>query len=195
MQKILEYLYTGETRVNSNEIEEFLRTANKLKIVGLYHGIESEDETESEANIPVCPPASVVQELESSDKESESESENENDQPIAAEKGSNRKNRDQNQNQTSKRSMNATSTQDIVPPKRPRLENPTDKPITKTVHHSLAPSNSNQPSNQPNRNGKKTNTSKAQAKHPSKQNKIVNENGRKNERWRINFVNIFFIKF
>lgn len=181
MQKILEYLYTGETRVNSNEIEEFLRTANKLKIVGLYHGIESDDETESVANIPVCPPASVVYELGSGNEESESESESENDQQFAAKEGSKRKDRDQNQNQMVKRSMDVSSTQDFVPPKRPHLENRTDKLNAKTMHHSLAPSISNQLPNQANGDGKRTDTSKTQTKHPSKQNKIVNGSGRKNE--------------
>lgn len=106
LQKIVEYLYTGEIKVQSTEIEEFLSIAKKLKIIGLYEQTESDKLSDSVSNIS-APSLSVVYELDS----------NQNELQNVGQMGANGRNQSQNpiENQINMRTMASTSTQAIFP--------------------------------------------------------------------------------
>lgn len=63
MKCIVQYLYTGETRVPSTELEAFFRVAQKLKIFGLFEESETAD---NESNVSV-PSYTVTYDLTSSE--------------------------------------------------------------------------------------------------------------------------------
>lgn len=71
MQSIIEYLYTGETRMESTKLEDFFKSAKKLKIFGLYESTESDAATDN-ASISSTPTFSVTYELPSSDSDQQS---------------------------------------------------------------------------------------------------------------------------
>lgn len=108
LQKIVEYLYTGEIKVQSTEVEEFLLIVKKLKIIGLYEQTESDKLSDSASNVSE-PSLSVVYELDS----------NQNGQQNVSQMGANGKNQSQNpiKNQMNVRTMASasTSTQAIFP--------------------------------------------------------------------------------